>query len=90
MRVEIITPEKKIFSGEATSVSLPGSDGVFQVLNNHAPIISSLKEGEVKLTLENMQESNGSVRKISSNEIGIDISGGIAEFINNKLVVLAN
>lgn len=49
MKLEIITPEASLFKGEATSVTLPGLDGVFQVLNNHAPIISSLKSGEVIL-----------------------------------------
>ena len=45
MKLDIITPESGIFSGEAHSVSLPGKDGIFQVLNNHAPIISALTEG---------------------------------------------
>jgi len=45
MKLEVITPEANLFAGEAVSVSLPGVDGFFQVLNNHAPIISTLKAG---------------------------------------------
>jgi F-type H+-transporting ATPase subunit epsilon len=51
MKLEVITPEANLFSGEAISVSLPGIDGFFQVLNNHAPIISTLKAGELKVEL---------------------------------------
>ena len=47
MQLEIVSPEKTIFSGEAKSVHLPGSEGYFQVLNNHAPIVSTLKKGEI-------------------------------------------
>ena len=49
MYLEIITPEKTLFKGEVDSVFFPGSSGDFQVLNNHAPIVSSLKQGEVKI-----------------------------------------
>lgn len=51
MLLEIITPEASLFKGEVNSVSLPGLDGVFQVLNNHAPIISALKKGSFALSL---------------------------------------
>ena len=47
MQLEIVSPEKTIFSGEAKSVYLPGSEGHFQVLNNHAPIVSTLRKGEI-------------------------------------------
>ena len=91
MKVEIITPEKSVFNGEANSVSLPGSNGVFQVLNNHAPIISSLKKGEIILEVNNAAEyENEAFRNISNNKIGVSIKGGIIELVNNKLVVLAN
>ena len=53
MKLDIITPESGIFSGEVTAVSLPGKDGIFQVLNNHAPIISALAEGVLSIELEN-------------------------------------
>jgi F-type H+-transporting ATPase subunit epsilon len=60
MQLDILTPEKRIFSGEAQSVSLPGSDGRFQVLNNHAPIISSLQKGYLKV-VSNSQESKWNI-----------------------------
>ncbi len=49
MTVEIITPEKQVFSGETTSVKFPGINGGFEILNNHAPIISTLSKGEIKV-----------------------------------------
>ena len=52
MKLEIITPESNVFSGEAKAVSLPGLDGIFQVLNNHAPVISALKKGSLVVELE--------------------------------------
>lgn len=92
MHVEIITPETKIFSGEAQSVQLPGLDGSFQVLNNHAPIISGLAAGTVKVELE--QAFTGQAGKhleIDNNKttLRVAIKGGVMELLNNKVVVLA-
>jgi F-type H+-transporting ATPase subunit epsilon len=53
MKLEIITPDKKLFEGEAKSVSVPGSEGSLGILNNHAPMIASLKKGKVKITDNN-------------------------------------
>jgi F-type H+-transporting ATPase subunit epsilon len=92
MRIEVITPESNLFSGEAVSVSLPGVDGFFQVLNNHAPIISTLKAGEMKVELSNSvtQESlSSSVKLEGQKTLRIEIKGGVAELLNNKLIVLA-
>lgn len=95
MQLEIITPEAKIFSGEATAVQFPGLDGLFQVLNNHAPIISSLKEGEVKVDLVNAvadaEDLNASIRvdEKSASVIYVKINGGVVEMNNNKIIVLA-
>ena len=50
MFLEIITPDKKVFSGDVEEVKLPGADGSFGILNNHAPIIATLKKGTVKVT----------------------------------------
>jgi len=75
MQLDILTPEKKIFSGQAESVSLPGTDGRFQVLNNHAPIISSLQKGLVKV-ISNAQETKW------------NITGGLVEVLKNKVTVL--
>ena len=78
MLLEIITPEKKLFVGEVTSVKFPGSDGEFGVLNNHAPIISTLTKGSI-VVIDNNKESKNFV-----------INGGVIEMQNNKIIVLAD
>ena len=78
MQLEIITPEKQLYTGEVSSVLLPGVDGKFEVLNNHAPIISSLTKGQVRIINNKLQT-----------EI-IDINGGVIEIQNNKIIVLAD
>lgn len=77
MHLEIITPEKKIYSGEVNSVNLPGTDGSFGLLENHAPIISTLKEGDIKLVDK------------SNSEKTFKVNGGVIEMNNNKIIVLA-
>jgi F-type H+-transporting ATPase subunit epsilon len=77
MYLEIITPDKKVFSGDVESVKLPGADGSFGILNNHAPIIASLKKGTVKVT--------DNTKKVES----FEINGGVVEVLNNKITVLA-
>ena len=95
MHLEIITPEKKIFAGEATAVQFPGLDGSFQVLNDHAPIISSLSEGEVKVDLTSSFENTGNSDELlnvdpsNSKVIRVKVKGGIVEMQNNKVIVLA-
>jgi F-type H+-transporting ATPase subunit epsilon len=77
MYLEIITPDKKLFSGEVKSVKLPGTDGSFGILNKHAPIIASLKKGLVRVVNDkNITEE-------------FDINGGIVEMLDNKVVLLA-
>jgi F-type H+-transporting ATPase subunit epsilon len=78
MQVEIITPDKDIFKGEAQLVQLPGIDGSFEILNNHAPLISALKEGKIK------------VRKTKEGKDDFyEIKGGVIEVLNNKVLILA-
>lgn len=95
MQVEIITPESEIFKGEADAVQLPGLDGSFQVLNNHAPIISALAEGSVKINLTNDHQGydsmSGEIEHDPSNDkiLRVKIKGGIMEMMNNKVIVLA-
>ena len=78
MKLEIITPEKNIFEGEVNSVKLPGTNGEFEILNNHAPIVSTL--------------SNGLIRIVNSenNTEEFSINGGVIEMKNNKIIILAN
>mgnify|MGYP006117080247 FL=1 len=78
MILEIITPEKEVFKGEVTSVKFPGTDGEFGVMNNHAPIISTLTKGVIVVTDE------------TNNNQNFDINGGIIEIQNNKIIVLAD
>lgn len=95
MQLEIITPERKVFAGEVEAVQLPGLDGLFQVLNGHAPIISALKEGVVKVDLisnfEVTKNTSDLIEEDSkdSKVIRIAIKGGVVELMNNKLIVLA-
>jgi F-type H+-transporting ATPase subunit epsilon len=77
MTLEILTPDKTIYIGEATSVTLPGTLGFFEILNHHAPIISTLRDG--KLT----------VRGGSAKDPVYLIQGGVVECSNNKVVILA-
>lgn len=92
MKLNVITPTAKIFDGEVISVSLPGQDGIFQVLNNHTAIISSLTIGEVIIELaENTKDAsyNEMIQIKDQNHIIISIKGGVAELINNELIILA-
>lgn len=77
MYLEIITRSKNIFSGEATLVKLPGAKGSFEILENHAPIISTLEKGQIKVI--------GKDEKVSF----FDVDGGVVESKNNKIIVLA-
>lgn len=77
MNVEIITPDKKLYSGEASVVTLPGAAGSFQVLKDHAPIISTLLSGQVRV-------------KDAKGEQSFPINGGVVEVQHNKVIVLAD
>jgi len=76
MTIEIITPDKEIFSGNASLVQLPGLDGLFEILEKHADIVAALKKGKVKLVTE-------------KETLFFDINGGILEVLNNKVLLLA-
>lgn len=78
MKLEIITPDKNLFKGSVKSISVPGKKGKFMVLNNHAPIVSTLQEGEILITTKDFEEQK------------IEISGGVIEVKQNKIVVLAD
>lgn len=76
MNLEILTPDKKVFEGEVTSVTVPGTQGSFEILNNHAPIISTLDNGKV-------------IVRASGKEQKFYTIGGVVEVIDNKVIVLA-
>ena len=77
MNVEILTPDKKLFSGEAEYIDVPGQAGRTGILSRHAPLIAALKAGKVK------------VRDMEKKEHFFDIKGGIVEVSNNKVILLA-
>jgi F-type H+-transporting ATPase subunit epsilon len=75
MFLEIITPDRHVFDGEVTSATFPGSSGSFQVLHNHAPIISALDKGKVAYHAEDGEHT-------------LTVEGGVVEVLNNKITVL--
>ncbi|OJV26086.1 MAG: ATP synthase F1 subunit epsilon [Bacteroidetes bacterium 37-13] len=75
MKLEIITPEKVIYSGEASLVQLPGVDGSFEILKDHAPLIAALSAGNIKY-------------KSPTQTVSLKISGGFAESLNNSVNVM--
>ena len=91
MYLEIVSPEATLFSGEVTSVTVPGVNGEFEMLTNHAPIVSILKEGHVKVagtvTLEKEVEA-----KFTKSDKGVwlAINSGTLEMKDNKLIILAD
>lgn len=76
MRLTIITPDQPVFEGDITSVTVPGSAGAFEVLENHAPIVSTLESGKV-------------IIRTGKREDIVQIIGGVVEVINNNVTVLA-
>lgn len=76
MYLEIITPDKKVFEGEVKMIQLPGSKGAFEILKNHAPIISTLEKGTIKI-----QDEKGTEHRF-------DVDGGVIENKSNKIIVL--
>tara|TARA_Y100000991_G_C21696816_1_gene231911 strand:+ start:255 stop:530 length:276 start_codon:yes stop_codon:yes gene_type:complete len=91
MYLEIISPESTIFQGNIMSVLVPGVNGEFEMLNNHAPIISNLKEGFIKIkgNLELDEEVNSLFEK-KEKSYWLKISSGTVEINNNKVIVLIN
>jgi F-type H+-transporting ATPase subunit epsilon len=77
MYLEILTPEKKVFEGDVTIATFPGADGSFQIMDNHAPLISLLKEGFVEYKGKGFNEN-------------IQITGGVVEVLTNKVILLAD
>jgi F-type H+-transporting ATPase subunit epsilon len=76
MILEILTPEKKLYSGEVQGVQLPGIDGLFEILDKHAPLVSALGVGKVKVLKKGLADET------------FTIQGGFVEVIDNKATVL--
>ncbi len=77
MYLEIVTPDKKIYQGEVTAVQVPGIAGSFEILNNHAPIVSAIEKGNVRV-----KTATGEVKNFI-------IEAGVVEVVNNKIALLA-
>ncbi len=77
MTIEIVTPDTTIFTGEITLAQLPGLNGSFEIMHNHAPLISVLKKGRIKLIDPQKQVKY------------FDVNGGVVEVLKNKILVLA-
>jgi len=77
MKIEIITPDQKVFEGDIRSVRVPGQKGSFQVLKDHAPIVSTLDNGPVILV------------DMEGKETRFDITGGVVEVKANRIILLA-
>jgi F-type H+-transporting ATPase subunit epsilon len=93
MILEIVSPEALLFSGEVSSVSLPGVNGSFQILNNHAPIVSILKQGIVKITAPTFsikKEVIEKFTKVNDQNYNLEINSGTIEMKDNKVIILAD
>ena len=92
MYLEIVSPEATLFSGEVTSVTVPGVNGEFQMLMDHAPIVSLLQEGEVKIAgqIEIEEEFRDRFSKSPDGKTVLKINSGTLELSNNRVIVLAD
>lgn|SRR5690554_5525714 len=97
MKLHIITPQHVIFEGEVDAVTVPGRDGEFQMLNNHAAIVSSLDKGTVKIKLHSkshvdFDNVSGKLTQSPANEFIylFDVNGGVVEMSNNVVTILAS
>jgi len=76
MYLEIITPDKKVYAGEVEAAQFPGANGSFEVLDSHAPLISTLDKGSIRITTNKGQAF-------------FTVDGGVVEVLNNRIIVLA-
>ena len=90
MHLEIVSPEAKLFSGEVESLTVPGASGSFQVLNNHAPIVSTLTKGQVRIQGNiKLDETNQIFTQEGANTF-FDIQSGALEMRDNKVILLTD
>jgi len=91
MYLEIISPEKTLFKGEVDSILFPGAYGDFQVLNNHAPIVSTLTKGKVKIIGKiSIDEGVKDNFEYTDRETILDIESGTVEMNNNQVTLLVD
>ena len=92
MYLEIVSPERTLFNGDVESVLVPGTDGSFQMLDNHAPIVSTLVKGTVKILGEiNISKDLSDVfSSVNTKETHLSISSGVVEMKENKIIILTD
>ena len=92
MQLEIVSPERTLLTAEVDSVIVPGSDGSFQMLNNHAPIVSTLISGVVKISgdFENSETLPDSFSVVNPKELHLSVSSGVIEMKENKVIILTD
>ena len=92
MYLEIISPEATLFQGEVTSVSLPGTKGSFQLLENHAPIVSTLQAGTVviKGSIDIAEVAQSFFASVTKNELHFELQSGTVEMKENKVILLSD
>jgi F-type H+-transporting ATPase subunit epsilon len=91
MHLEIVSPEAKLFSGEVESLTVPGASGSFQLLNNHAPIVSTLIKGQVRIQGNlKLDETNQTLFTQEGANTFFDIQSGALEMRDNKVILLTD
>jgi len=97
MYLEIVTPEAILFSSEVDSVAVPGVNGEFQMLNNHAPVVSILTEGRIKVHVHTQthlvfDDLHGSIERLPEDDkvLTLKIKSGTLEMKDNKVIILAD
>ena len=93
MILEIVSPEASLFKGEITSIAVPGVDGDFQILNNHASIVSTLQKGNIRIQAPNFKlskEATALFTKVNDQNYSFAIESGTLEMKDNKVIVLVD
>lgn len=96
MQLEILTPEHRIFEHTVDAVQVPGANGLFQILDGHAPLISTLQPGTVKIDLptdsKKLESLHGSLERDKSDDrlLRLPIDGGVVEVTKERVIILAD
>lgn len=91
MILEIVTPEMVVFSGQVDSVAVPGVNGEFQMLNLHAPVVSLLTKGSIRIFGDvKLNDATAGLFKKANGTTNLEITGGVIEMAGNKAIILAD
>jgi len=91
MKLDIVTPDGALFSGEINSLMVPGINGAFEMLNNHAPIVAILQAGDVRIKADTFDIDDAVKERftVADGEAVLSINSGTVEMKNNKVILLA-